>query len=251
MEAKDSLVKIVNALTEIGMPVTRQLLTDFLIGKESRDIQERGLDEKENYGIGEMHDEEFWTNIIDAAYEQGYLREKSAKSAMIVVSAAGKKFAKKPSSFKINEDEDPASVIHEECRLDDLLIMEHTGKTSPEKVASVHTKRQIKLIQAVDRKIALDDFAENEGIGLDEVLDELEALIRSGRKMDITYFTNEVLGEECMEELLYFFSSTKSDKVNKAVDELGDIYNEEEIRLAYIVYLSNTNNVKKVRLAKA
>ena len=251
MEAKDSLVKIVNALIEIGIPVTRQLLTDFLMGKESRDIQELHLDEMENYGVGESHDEDFWTSIIDAAYEQGYLKEKSAKSATIVASATGKKFAKKPTSFIVNEDDEPASAIRDDKGLDVLLMAEQPEKTTREHVASAHTKQQIKIIQAVDRKIALDDFAESESIGLDEVLDELEALVRSGRKMDITYFTDEVLGEDCMEELLDFFSSVKKDKVKKAVDELGDVYNEEEIRLAYIVYLSNEKMENGKRLAKA
>ena len=110
--------------------------------------------------------------------------------------------------------------------------------------ASAHTKQQIKIIQAIDRKIALDDFAESECLAFDEVLDELENLVRQGRSMDITYFTDEVLGKECMDELLDFFKSVKSDYVSMAIDELGDVYSDEEIRLAYIVFLSNNTKTK-------
>ena len=55
--------------------------------------------------------------------------------------------------------------------------------------------------------------------------------------MDITYFTNEVLGEECVQELVDFMASMKKFSMEKVISEYGDVYNEEELRLAYIVYL--------------
>lgn len=237
MEAKDSLVKIVKALNEIAQPITRQMLTDFLTGKETRELEELGVDDMETYGIGDTHDEDYWTTIIDAAYDQGYLKSKPAKSETIAASTVGKKFAKKPTSFVIDDEDEPSGAMASDSGLDELVMMAQSEKMTTEHVASARTKQQIKLIQAVDRKIALDDLAESESMALDELLDELEALVRQGRKMDITYFTNEVLGEDCMEELLDFFDSVKKNHVASAVAELGDVYNEEEIRLAYIVYI--------------
>ena len=100
-------------------------------------------------------------------------------------------------------------------------------------------KQQIKLITAIDRHLALDSYAESEGLGLDEVLDELELLAEQKRHLDITYFTDEVLGDECMSELLDYFENAKSDDMDKAMKEYGDIYKEEELRLARIVFRMN------------
>ena len=57
--------------------------------------------------------------------------------------------------------------------------------------------------------------------------------------IDITYFTNEVLGENCVNELVEYFSENDNDSIEDALEEYGDVYNAEEIRLARIVYRSN------------
>jgi superfamily II DNA helicase RecQ len=239
MEAKESLVKIIKSLLEIGQPVSRQILTDYLIGKESREIEELGLYDNETYGIGDAHEEDYWTSIIDKAFECGYLKLKSTKSNNITASKEGKKFAKKPTSFMIDEEEEATDENISRLRdLEDLIVDLPSSETnSMEQKASTKTKQQIKLIHAIDRKIALDDFAESESISFDEVLEELEKLIRQGLNVDITYFTNEVLGEECVEELVDYISSQKKFSMENAIKEYGDVYSEEEIRLAYIVFL--------------
>ena len=247
MDAKESLIKIIKALLEIGQPVTRQILTDYLMGKESREIAELGLDDNETYGIGDAHDEDYWTIVIDKAFESGYLKAKSAKSDNLTVSKEGKKFAKKPTPFMIDEEEEATdenlSGLND---LEDLMAdLPNADPNSPEQKASAKTKQQIKLIHAIDRKIALDDFAESESISFDEVLEELEKLIRQGLNVDITYFTNEVLGEDCVEELVDYISSQKKFSMEKALEEYGDVYKEEEIRLAYIVYLIQQSNNNK------
>ena len=239
MDAKESLVKIIKAIIEIGQPVPRQLLTDYLIGKESREIEELGLYDNETYGIGDAHDEDYWTTIIDKAFECGYLKVKPSKSDKLAASKEGKKFAKKPTSFMIDEEEEATDENLTGLRdLEDLIGQIPSSETdSVEQKASTKTKQQIKLIHAIDRKIALDDFAESESIPFDEVLDELEKLIRQGLNVDITYFTNEVLGEDCVQELVDYISSQKKFSMEKALQEYGDVYKEEEIRLAYIVFL--------------
>lgn len=237
MEAKESLVNIIKALTEVGQPLTKQILTDFLTGKETRETVAMQAEDYETFGCGDMHDEDYWSTVIDAALESKFLKMKPAKSDTIGPTTEGKKFAKKPTSFEIPDEDEPNDSLTDDRGLDALVLMAQSDKMATESVTSARTKQQIKLIQAVDRKIALDDFAENEGLGLDEVLDELEALVHQGRKMDITYFTDEVLGQECVDELIDFFGTVKKDHVLAAANEFDDVYNEEEIRLAYIIYL--------------
>lgn len=239
MDAKESLVKIIKALSEIGQSVPRQILTDYLTGKESRDIEELGLYDNDTYGIGDTHDEDYWTNIIDKAFESGYLKLKPAKSNKLAPSKEGKKFAKKPTSFIVDDEEEATDENLTGLEdLEDLIVQIPNPETdNAGQKSSAKTKQQIKLVHAIDRKIALDDFAESESISFDEVLDELEKLIRQGLNVDITYFTNEVLGEECVQELVDFMASMKKFSMEKVISEYGDVYNEEELRLAYIVYL--------------
>ena len=239
MDAKESLVKIIKALSEIGQSVPRQILTDYLTGKESRDIEELGLYDNDTYGIGDTHDEDYWTNIIDKAFESGYLKLKPAKSNKLAPSKEGKKFAKKPTSFIVDDEEEATDENLTGLEdLEDLIVQIPNPETdNAGQKASAKTKQQIKLVHAIDRKIALDDFAESESISFDEVLDELEKLIRQGLNVDITYFTNEVRGEECVQELVDFMASMKKFSMEKVISEYGDVYNEEELRLAYIVYL--------------
>ena len=147
MDAKESLIKIIKALLEIGQPVTRQILADYLMGKESREIAELGLDDNETYGIGDAHDEDYWTIVIDKAFESGYLKAKSAKSDNLTVSKEGKKFAKKPTPFMIDEEEEATdenlSGLND---LEDLMAdLPNADPNSPEQKASAKTKQQLIL----------------------------------------------------------------------------------------------------------
>ncbi|MBQ7571311.1 MAG: hypothetical protein IJT19_03640 [Bacteroidaceae bacterium] len=101
--------------------------------------------------------------------------------------------------------------------------------------STAKSQQMIHLIQAIDRKLPLDDYAEQNQLDFDEVLDNLEHLIQRGTKLDITYFTDEVLGEECLEELFDYFDEVDGD-VNQAIDEFYGIYQPEEVRLARLVW---------------
>lgn len=235
MEAKDSIVKIIKSLVEIGEPVTRQLFIDYLMGKETREITDARMDEKETFGSGEAHDEDYWSTVIDAAFEHGLLKNKSAKKGDIVPTPAGKKFLRSPETIII-KDEGDMEEMPQDTGLDDIVQSALDVRMPAKKTTSLRTKQQMNLIHAIDCKIALDDFAENESLGFDEVLDELEALVHQGRRLDITYFTNEVLGADCIEELMDYFKAAKTDDLDQALKEYGDVYEAEEIRLARIVY---------------
>ncbi|MBR6031984.1 MAG: hypothetical protein IKP36_08515 [Bacteroidaceae bacterium] len=239
MEAKESIVKLIKALLEIERPAPRLLLIDYMMGRRSRQIEEYKLSDYETFGIGETHDEDFWSTIIDAAYEGGLLKQIATQNNELTPTPAGKKFAKKPSSFTIPDDESITETESDDPEIDSLLEQAQHDRSAAVQIASPHAKQQIKLITAIDRHIALDSFAESEGLGLDEVLDDLEMLAEQKRRLDITYFTDEVLGQECMDELLDYFQNAKSDDLNAAMEEYGDIYQEEEIRLARVVFRMN------------
>lgn len=234
MEVKEALLEVIKTLIDIKTAVPRQTLIDVLMGKDTREVQDNKWDTLETYGIGETHDEDFWATVIDAAYERGYLRTKSPKSSDLLPSATGKKFLSKPVSFVIDEESDMAEPA-DETAVDDIVKSALQERPAAEEKASPKTKQQIKLIHAIDRKIALDDFAESESLALDDVLDEVENLIHQGRRLDITYFTDEVIGADDMQELTDFFRQ-QSDNLETAMKEYGDVYNIEEIRLARIVY---------------
>jgi len=235
MEAKDSLVTIFTALSELGEPVPSTLLIDFLMGKETSEIEKRLWFEKESFGLGDNHEEDYWSTVIEAALNASLLKMKPAKSDNVILTPAGKKFLRKPKPFPINEDNEIPD-FPQMSELDDFSQNGLDTGFPGEMTASPKTKIQINLIHAIDRKIALDDFSENEGLGFDDVLTDLENLIHQGRALDITYFTDEVMGADCVEEIISFFREKNSDDLDQAMKEYGDVYNEEEIRLARIVY---------------
>lgn len=105
----------------------------------------------------------------------------------------------------------------------------------PPSPSTAKSHQMIQLIQAIDRKIPLDDYAEQNQLDFDEVLDTLEHLIARGTKLDISYFTDEVLGMECLDELFDYFDEVDGD-VEKTIDEFDGIYQPEEIRLAHLVW---------------
>lgn len=241
MEAKESLIKVLKALQELDRPIARQSLIDFLAGKETEESIKGNWDDMETYGIGDTHEEEYWNTVIDAAIEKKHLKAKSIKNNNLVASTKGKKFLKNPTNFDLtDEDEIRGDLSADEDDIDYIMrtALDLKDKKGTPGYTSPKSKLQIKIIQAIDRKIDLDDLAETEHVGLDEVLDEMEEMVRKGKKLDITYFTNEIVGEEYMEELLDYFKSSKKNNLDTALKEFGDVYKPEELRLAYIVFLA-------------
>ena len=117
-------------------------------------------------------------------------------------------------------------------RPEDLIV-----RTVPNK-----SKLKISIIQGIDRKIPLDELAESKGLEYSELLDEIEAIVYSGTKININYFLDEVLDEDQQEDIIDYFKESESDDLEAAIQELGDSYSEEEIRLVRIKFLSEMGN---------
>lgn len=104
------------------------------------------------------------------------------------------------------------------------------------------SKLKISIIQAIDRKIPLDEIAIQKNLEFSELLDEVEAIVYSGTKINIDYFLNEVMDEDHIADIFDYFKETYKDNLKEAINELGRDYTEEEIRLVRIKFLSEMGN---------
>src|SRR5574344_1761016 len=104
------------------------------------------------------------------------------------------------------------------------------------------SKLKVSIIQSIDRKVALDDIAMSKGIEFDELLNEIEAIVYSGTKLNIDYFLNEIMDEDHMLDIYDYFKESTTDKIDDALDELGSDFTEEEIRLVRIKFISEMAN---------
>ena len=104
------------------------------------------------------------------------------------------------------------------------------------------SKKKISIIHSIDRKVALDDIAVANGIEFDELLDEIEAIVYSGTKINIDYFINDVIDDDIVDEIYQYFRESETDNLDVALDELGEDYTEEEIRLVRIKFISEMAN---------
>ena len=104
------------------------------------------------------------------------------------------------------------------------------------------SKLKVSIIQSIDRKVALDDIAVAKGIDFVDLLDEVEAIVYSGTKLNIDYFLEEIMDEDHMLDIYDYFKESETDDIEDAMEELGDDYTEEEIRLVRIKFISEMAN---------
>jgi len=99
------------------------------------------------------------------------------------------------------------------------------------------------IIQAIDRKVPLEEIAAAKSLSFDELLDELERIVLNGTKIDIDYYIDEYIDEYHQQEIIDYFRQAETDSVEEALAELGDNeYTLEEIRLMRIKFLSDFGN---------
>ena len=129
------------------------------------------------------------------------------------------------------------------------LIKKHVEENEIERpedlrVRTVANKSKLKvwIVQSIDRKVALDDIAVSKGLEFSELLDEIEAIVYSGTRINIDYFVNDVMDEDHIEDIYDYFKDSETDDLEEAIEELGGDYTEEEIRLIRIKFLSEMAN---------
>ena len=112
-------------------------------------------------------------------------------------------------------------------------------------VKSVASKsgNKIFIIQSIDRKMDFEDIARAKDLDFDELLTEIEGIVNSGTKLDISYYLKDFMDEDKVEDIyLYFKEDAESDSLDAAIGELGSDYTEEEIRLVRIKFICEQGN---------
>ena len=117
-------------------------------------------------------------------------------------------------------------------RLEDLVV-KSTGSNSALKLY---------IIQNVDRKLPLSDIASAKGMEMVNFIKEMEAIVFSGTKLNINYWIDDILDEDQQEEIHDYFMEAESDKIDDAIDEFDGDYDDEELRLYRIKFISEVAN---------
>ena len=244
MDAKDSLKIVLDALHELKKQhITRQTLIDLVRGIENRTIEELGLNKLEIFGQGDKREELHYNMVIDQALEEKMMK---MTDELITITQKGERFRKEPTSFILKEENEESEPQKDDEAMLNSLVEEALNEKDeeeddmvpvpmPQNSSTAKSQQMIHLIQAIDRKIPLDDYAEQMQLGFDEVLDNLEHLIQRGTRIDISYFVDEVMEKECQDELFDYFDEENGD-VEKAICEFDGIYQPEEVRLARLVW---------------
>ena len=120
----------------------------------------------------------------------------------------------------------------------------HIDRPEELRVRTVAKKSMLKvyIIQSIDRQIDLDDLAEAKGLEFEELLDEIDAIVYSGTKLNIDYFIEEVVDDDHVDDIYDYFMESETDDLDTALEELGEDYSEDEIRLVRIKFLSEQAN---------
>ncbi|AUS04096.1 ATP-dependent DNA helicase RecQ [Pseudotamlana carrageenivorans] len=115
----------------------------------------------------------------------------------------------------------------------DDLVVKSTGTNSANKLY---------IIQNIDRKLPLDDIASSKGMTMEEFIKEMEAIVYSGTKLNIDYWIHDILDEDQQEEIHDYFMESESDNISAAIDEFDGDYDDEELRLYRIKFISEVAN---------
>ena len=318
VEAKDDLCAVIETITALKEKFKADYIVNVMLGKGTADIKSYRHDELEVFGSAQGSDEKFLNAVIRQAIIAGYINRDIENYGLLKLTDKAKAFLKKPTSFKIVEDNEfndeepvvpkggasgavdpelysilkdmrkkvakhqglPSYVIFQDpsleamattypITLDELALIPGVGmgkakrygqefvdviKTYVEeneierpedlKVKSVANKSNMKnaIIQAIDRRIALDELADSKGLEFSELLDNIESIVYSGTRINIDYFIDEVIDEDLQNDIFDYFRESEKDDLNDAMVEFGSDCTEEEIRLMRIKFLSEMGN---------
>ena len=122
---------------------------------------------------------------------------------------------------------------NEIIRPDDFVVKSIVNKSA----------NKVFIIQNIDRKRSLEDIASDKNMEIDELLDEIEAIVCSGTRLDINYYIDQNLDDDVVDEIYdYFMAEAESDSLSVALEELGQDYDELEVRLVRIKFLCEVAN---------
>lgn len=102
--------------------------------------------------------------------------------------------------------------------------------------------QKVKIIKSIDLQVPLDDIAVAEGLDFDDLLTKVEEIVDSGTRLNIDYFLDDVMDEDHVDDIYDYFMNADTGDLNTAIEELGADYNDDEIRLVRIKFLSEMAN---------
>ena len=320
IEAQKQLVILLNTVITIKENFRSDYVIDFITGKETEEILAHKHQNNQLFGAGEDMDEKLWNPVIRQALIAGFIKKDVENYGLLKITAAGKKFLKKPESFMIVEDKDfdedyenasehdgtmtaldptlsimlkdlrkkvakkmerPPYVIFQDVSIEQMatdypitleelkniqgvgegkvkqpyakefvdLIAKYCKENDITRQADLRVRTvakksmlKVKIIQAIDRQVALDDIANAQGLDFSELLDEVEAIVYSGTRLNIDYFLDEVMDEDHIDDIYDYFAESDTDSLDAAIDELGSECSEDEIRLVRIKFISEMAN---------
>ena len=121
---------------------------------------------------------------------------------------------------------------NEIVRMQDMVI----------KSTGINSSLKLYIIQNIDRKLPLDDLSSAKGMNMSDFIRELEAIVFSGTKLNINYWIDELFDEEQQEEIHDYFMDSESDDIEVAIEEFDGDYDEQELRLFRIKFISEVAN---------
>ena len=230
---------MLRSVTELNILLNRELLIDYMLGNENKSIISHGLDNTENFGCGDNKDEDYWNMVLEQALEEGYMKVRREGVAAL---AKGKKYLQKPKPFELKDEEEEDGFGKENGqqleKFVDTILSDGQPQSTPQPkvVRGVTSQRKLSLIQAIDRRTALDEYASNHSLDFDEVLEDVESIIASGHKLNLSYFGEEILGNESVDELFEYFETSATDDIDAALSEYDGVYSPQELRIGRILW---------------
>lgn len=322
-EASESVAILLKVVRDSKEKYKSKDIVATLLGKANAMLTSHKTPERDFFGIGKKHNNEYWTALIRQTLVAGFLRKEIEQYGVIKLTPKGLSFIDSPDSFLMTEDhvyvdEDDRSIIianaknkaaiTTDAQLMSLLqaLRKKVGKkkgippyaifqdpsledmtlkypTSIEELSNIHgvgdgkarkfgkdfieliakyveennvdkpddfvvkttgEKSGLKLyiIQNTDRKLPLEDIASAKGLGMSELIKEIESIVFSGTKLNIDYYLEDILDEDQQEEIHEYFMEAETDDVEAALEEFDGDYDDEELRLMRIKFISDVAN---------
>jgi ATP-dependent DNA helicase RecQ len=110
------------------------------------------------------------------------------------------------------------------------------------KSTGINSSLKLFLIQSVDRKLPFEDIASAKGMEMNKLISQMETIVFAGTKLNIDYYLEDLFDEDQMEELYDYFIESESDSIEEALDEFEGDYEEEELRLYRMKFMSEIAN---------
>jgi len=318
-EAQDDLHQALSSVDVLNENFKIKPITDFLIGKETKEMKDFKFDKLDLFGVGKEKDQNFWSSVLRHALLSNFIYKDIEQYGLLRLTDKGRDFIKNPVSCKmsLNHDYDkdyipdasagksavldkvlmkmlkdlrrevgrakkvPPYVIFQDPSLEEMatnypITMEEMANISGVSIGKAKrygkdfvamiksyveendierptdfivkqvankSKAKVNIIQSVDRKISLEDIASSNQMDMEQLMEELNAIVHSGTKLNLDYYLEENIDEDTRLDIVDYFMEAESDDIEEAFAELKqDDIGRDEIELMRIKFLSDMAN---------